>query len=167
MINDIFKLLVAVGLCAVAYYAYNSFWHEREYPAHMTVHHVDGRELEIYLTGRTGTEMYFTRDLDGQSFTFPLIDLSDVSRQAVMRYPKTVSVDYHMAPNKTLGEIHLAEMIEAQAALEKEEERVTLLYRAANSEVAHNTYRKQLQEIRTKIKDYEVKIHDQKERNAL
>ena len=109
MVNGFYRIVVLTSLCVLGYLVYQRDYAscafvepavvepaiveptvaEPTYPDWLTLEHMDGRCLEVQLTGRNSTEIAFIRDSDGASFIYPIRSLSQATQGAVMAFPES------------------------------------------------------------------------------
>ena len=60
---------------------------ENPYPVRLQIENMDGEKLDIRLTGRSESNISFTREGDGRSFVYSINDLNSASRKKIRDLP--------------------------------------------------------------------------------
>ncbi|NCG09333.1 MAG: hypothetical protein GWO81_07195 [Verrucomicrobia bacterium] len=104
---------------------------ENPYPVKLKIENMNGETLDIRLTGRSETNISFTREDDGQSFIYAINDLDSASRKKIRDFPALGIKNASNFLNKglTLDEVH-AEQLRLRA------ERLSGQMREAQAEAA-------------------------------
>ncbi len=114
---------------------------------------MDGRCLEVQLTGRNATDIEFIRDSDGAYFVYPIGSLSEATRSAIMEFPES-GIDDPFPPQSGSGR---DEGSKAELALLQEKlKAVRLEYRESRSNGRRRQLRREWQLISEEIKGLEI-----------
>lgn len=123
---------------------------ENPYPVKIRVKNMDGQTLNIRLTGRSESNISFTREGDGRRFIYAIHDLDSASRKKVRKYPALGIAKASEFLNKglSLDEVH-AEQLRLRA------ERLSQLMRetqadasVSNSEVERRSLQREYEKYR-------------------
>jgi hypothetical protein len=104
---------------------------ENPYPVRLQIENMDGEKLDIRLTGRSESNISFTREGDGRSFVYSINDLDSASREKIRDLPALGIKGASKFLNKglTLDEVH-AEQLRLRA------ERLSQLMRELQAEAS-------------------------------
>lgn len=104
---------------------------ENPYPIRLQIENMDGEQLDIRLTGRSETNISFTREDDGRSFIYSINDLNSASRKKIRDLPALGIKEASKFLNKglSLDEVH-AEQLRLRA------ERLSQLMRGLQAEAS-------------------------------
>lgn len=122
---------------------------ENPYPVKLRVKNMDGQTLNIRLTGRSESNISFTREGDGRRFVYSINELDSASRKKVRSYPALGIEEASDFLNKglSLDEVH-AEQLRLRA------ERLSELMREAQADASISTSEVERRTLRRKYEKY-------------
>ena len=122
---------------------------ENPYPVKLRVKNMDGQTLDIRLTGRSESNICFTREGDGRRFVYSINELDSASRKKVRSYPALGIKEASDFLNKglSLDEVH-AEQLRLRA------ERLSQLMREVMADASISTSEVERRTLRRKYEEY-------------
>ncbi len=122
---------------------------ENPYPVKLRIKNMDGQTLDIRLTGRSESNISFTREGDGRRFVYSINELDSASRKKVRSYPALGIAGASDFLNKglSLDEVH-AEQLRLRA------ERLSELMREAQADASVSSSEVERRSLRRKYEKY-------------
>jgi hypothetical protein len=123
---------------------------ENPYPVKLRIKNMEGETLNIRLTGRSETNIAFTREGDGGRFIYAINDLDSASRKKIRNFPVLGITKSETFLNKglTLDEVHAEQLRLRVTRLSELMQELLAEASISNSDVEKRTLRRDYEKYR-------------------
>jgi hypothetical protein len=154
----LFVILISVS----GYWCYDNYG--QNIPVHTALTHSDGRSMEVILLSRGKTLVDFERVQDGSHVSFPIRDLSVLSKCKVYWYfreqGQVSSGGTGVVGDGVVGDLHLRGMREDMAVLQEQLRLSQYRFNAAETGAQRRTVQNDIEQIGLKIRKLELKMQE-------